>query len=291
MDGQAAVTNGETTGTSGERPGTNGAFPWAAWGLLAALTAASLAVNVSSILMEVPPDARNFEAWEPLLWEGSSGVVLLALAPLVWRALRHVPIRPPWGRALLTHLALTIPFSVAHVLAMLAIRLVVYELAGGRYGYLDEGLARILVYEWRKDVLSYALQLGLFWGFARLRSARPAAAAGEPMLSLRTGGGTVHLRPSSIRIVEAAGNYVEIEADGRRHLVRATLGGMEAQLGPQFIRIHRSKLLNRALILRERPQPSGDVLLDLRDGGAILASRRFRDRLPSAGLRTVTNLP
>ena len=97
MDGQVPVTNGETTGTSGGRPGTNGAFPWAAWGLLAALTAASLAVNVSSILMEVPPDARNFEAWEPLLWEGSSGVVLLALAPLVWRALQHVPIRPPLG--------------------------------------------------------------------------------------------------------------------------------------------------------------------------------------------------
>ena len=291
MSGQAPVTSGETAGTNGERAGTSGEMPLAAWLLLALLLSVNAAVNSTSILIEAPEGRRSFEAWEPVLWEGSSVSVILALAPLVWKALRRWPLRPPWWRTALVHLALTVPFSIAHVALMLAIRLLAYWIAGEGYDYFRRGVGTQLVYEWRKDVLGYALMLAIFWTFAKVRQLRAAPPPpGEPLLSFKASGGTVHLRPSSIRLVIAAGNYVEIEADGRLHLVRTTLAAMEELLGPEFIRIHRSRLINRNLIRGERPQPSGDVLLDLTDGTALLASRRYRDRLPSVGLLAVTKM-
>lgn len=292
MSGQAPVTSGDTAGTSGEWAGTSGdRFPWPAWFLLALLVCVNAVVNATSILIEVPEGRRSFGAWEPVLWEASSVPVILALAPLVWKALQRWPLRPPWWRTALVHLALTIPFSIAHVLLMLAIRLLVYSLAGEGYDYFRRGVGTQFFYEWRKDALGYALMLAIFWTFARVRQLRAAPPpSSEPLIGFKASGGTVHLRPSSIRLVVAAGNYVEIEADGQRHLVRMTLAAIADMLGPDFIRIHRSRLVNRNLIRGERPQPSGDVLLDLTDGTALIASRRYRDRLPSAGLQPVTKL-
>lgn len=283
--------SGEGPGTSGFGTGTSGGLPRPAWILLALLSLTFFLVNVTSILMEVPAEDRTFDTWEPVLWEGSSMVALLLLAPLVWRGLQRFPIAPPWGRALLVHLALTLPFSLLHVGLMLLLRMAAYATLGESYGFFDRGVGQVLLYEWRKDVLSYALQLGLFWSYARLNAPRLGPPGPlEPTLKFRVPGGTVHLRPSTIRLVEAAGNYVEIDADGRRHLVRSTLAAVEASLGPGFVRVHRSRLVNSALIVSERPRPSGDVTLELADGTRLVASRRYRDRLPSATGRPVPAL-
>jgi two-component system LytT family response regulator len=61
-----------------------------------------------------------------------------------------------------------------------------------------------------------------------------------------------------------------------------TLATAAGLLGPGFAKVHRSRLVNLSLVRAERPQPSGDVQLLLADGSRVMASRRFRDRLPSA---------
>jgi hypothetical protein len=238
-------------------------------------------VNVSSRLIEQPEADRTFEVWEPVLWEASSIIVLLALAPLVWRALQRWPLQPPWLRAASIHFGLTLPYSLVHVLLMVAIRHLVYALHGWPYQFAAKGWPITLFYEWRKDVLSYALFLGLFWIEARLRQ-RPEPAPASSPLAIRVDGAVLHLKPSDIRLVTAAGNYVEFHlADGAR-LSRMTLAEAARLLGPDFIQVHRSRLVNRSLVRAERPQPSGDVELELADGSRVMASRRFRDRLPSS---------
>jgi hypothetical protein len=255
-------------------------MPPAALLTLGLLMLLSLAVNVTSILMEQPEGERRFAAWEPLVWELSSGVMLLLLSPLVWRAMQRWPPAPPWWKAALVHLAATIPFSLLHVGAMGLLRLAAYAAAGQSYAMFDAGVLPTLVYEWRKDLLSYLLIAGLCWVFARARRIDVMPAA--PAIQIRVDGRTLHLLPTDIRLVEAAGNYVEFDAFGRRHLSRMTLASAEALLGPAFVRVHRSRLVNRSLIRAEHPQPSGDVVLELADGSRVTASRRFRDRLPSA---------
>lgn len=285
-----AGTSGEGPVTSGNPAVTSGGPSRAAWLALLLILILVTAVNSSSILMQMPSGKRDFEAWEPWVWEASSGIAILMMVPLAhWAFRRWPPLPPSWHKAG-AHLATTLIFSVGHVALLWGLRSVVYWLMDGVYAWGGDGLGYEFLFEWRKDVLVYALLLILFWIEQRLRQPAPVAPAPEPLLSFRTGGGTLHLRPSDIRIVEAAGNYVEVESGERRHLVRMTLAAAAEMLGPGFVQVHRSRLVNRELIRAEKPQPSGDVLLDLSDGTAVMASRRYRDRLPSAPqrLRSVT---
>lgn len=276
------MTSGEVRGASGAAPVTSGATPFRLWMLSAFPLGLVALINTTSVLMEDPPGERDFQAWEPALWEGSSAIVLFALVPLVWRWMRRWPVRPPWLRAGLVHLLLSLPFSLIHVAGMVAIRQLGYRLMGGSYDFFFQGVGVTLLYEWRKDLLSYGLLLLILSVIDRLLRKTPPAAPNEPMISIRTGSAVLHLRPSEIRLVEAAGNYVEFDTDGRRHLVRMTLAAAAEMLGPGFAQVHRSRLVNLSLVRAERPQPSGDVRLELADGSSVMASRRYRDRLPSA---------
>ena len=80
--------------------------------------------------------------------------------------------------------------------------------------------------------------------------------------------------------LEAEGNYVRIHAGKERHLIRATLSGLERQLDPaRFLRIHRSAMVNLDRVREVRPWFAGDCVVVLHDGRELRLSRRFRDRL------------
>jgi DNA-binding LytR/AlgR family response regulator len=94
---------------------------------------------------------------------------------------------------------------------------------------------------------------------------------------VRDGGAAVFLAPGDISHVEAAGNYVEFHTSGRTHLVRGTLASWEARLIARgFIRVHRSRLVNRTKIASLKPTPSGDMEITLSNGQMVLGSRRYR---------------
>lgn len=86
--------------------------------------------------------------------------------------------------------------------------------------------------------------------------------------------------------VEAAGNYIEFHTGQRSHLVRGTLAAWEARLAAKgFVRVHRSRLVNRTRISAIRPTPSGDVEITLDDSRSIAGSRRYRDALEGGTTR------
>lgn len=79
--------------------------------------------------------------------------------------------------------------------------------------------------------------------------------------------------------MEATDNYVTLHVDDQTHLVRATLREMEEQLDPeQFLRIHRSYIVNVERIREVHPRGSGDCLLVLADGTELLSSRTYSAR-------------
>jgi two-component system LytT family response regulator len=84
-----------------------------------------------------------------------------------------------------------------------------------------------------------------------------------------------------IQRISAAGNYVEILAAGRVHLVRDTLSRFIAQLDPrEFLRVHRSHVVRIAHIAALHPMFHGDYELVLRDGQRLALSRRYKKLLP-----------
>ncbi|MGQ0533862.1 MAG: LytR/AlgR family response regulator transcription factor, partial [Caulobacteraceae bacterium] len=234
------MTTGGVNGTSG--------WPrvqWGPWLLIAAVGLMIALVNATSELLEAQRDGDTLDPRAPLLWEFSSYVLIVALAPLIGAAVRRLPPRREnWPIALLAHFTLTFPFSAVHVAGMVAIRKAGYALAGSFYDFSHGALAREFFYEWRKDVLTYALLAATYFLFHRRAEAQTATPEGGARIEIRDGGAAVFLASGDVTHVEAAGNYVEFHALGRTHLVRGTLGSWEARLIARgFVRVHRSRLV------------------------------------------------
>jgi hypothetical protein len=88
--------------------------------------------------------------------------------------------------------------------------------------------------------------------------------------------------PHEIDWVEAAGDYVRVHAGRRAVLVRGTMSQYEAGLGAAFVRIHRSTIVNVGTVRELVARPNRELLVVLRDGTRLRASRSYADRLRSA---------
>lgn len=79
---------------------------------------------------------------------------------------------------------------------------------------------------------------------------------------------------------ESAGNYVRLHVGGERFLLRQTMNGLEEKLDPtQFVRIHRTTIVNLKRIRDTRPASHGDHIIVLHDGTQLQMSRAYRERL------------
>jgi two-component system, LytTR family, response regulator len=91
------------------------------------------------------------------------------------------------------------------------------------------------------------------------------------------------LAVDDIQRISAAGNYVEVQAREKTHLVRDTLTTFIAQLDPtEFLRVHRSHVVRMSFITEMRPLFHGDYELVLKDGQRLSLSRRYKALLPPA---------
>jgi hypothetical protein len=126
--------------------------------------------------------------------------------------------------------------------------------------------------------LPFALLLvgGYLVLLARRKPERVARAPTSTMVEVMTGTGRTRVAIDEIECLEADRNYVNVHTPQRSYLLRQTLSSLEKSLCPDvFQRVHRSIIVNRALI-RERRH--GGVLV-LHSGRTVKVSRAFADRL------------
>lgn len=98
-------------------------------------------------------------------------------------------------------------------------------------------------------------------------------------LVVKTSGRVFFLKVDEIDWIEAAGNYVKIHIGREAHMIRETMNGIENKLDPeQFMRIHRSTVVNIDKIKELHPMFSGDYAVILRNGAELSLSRNYRDR-------------
>ncbi|MEM6782141.1 MAG: LytTR family DNA-binding domain-containing protein [Bacteroidota bacterium] len=113
---------------------------------------------------------------------------------------------------------------------------------------------------------------------AAIEPATPEAAPDRIMV--KSGGQIVFVEVTAIDWVEAAGDYMVLHVEGRRHLIRETMAALERQLAPHgFVRIHRSTLVNLDRVAALRPSDHGDYRVRLRDDTTLRLSRRYWARL------------
>lgn len=88
------------------------------------------------------------------------------------------------------------------------------------------------------------------------------------------------LNVDEIDWVEAAHNYLVLHVGNKSHLLRETMDSLEARLDPdQFVRIHRSTMVNIERIQEMHPWVRGEHAVILRDGTRLTLSRSYYERL------------
>jgi len=99
-------------------------------------------------------------------------------------------------------------------------------------------------------------------------------------LVVRSSGRVYFVRIADIDWCEAAGNYVRLHIGQQTHLVRGTMSHLESQLDPaQFVRIHRSAIVNVERIQELRSSFNGEYLITLNDKTRLTLSRGYREGL------------
>ncbi len=99
-------------------------------------------------------------------------------------------------------------------------------------------------------------------------------------IALKSAGRVRFLGVTEIDWIEAAGVYVRLHAGGARHLLRETLGALEAKLDPErFTRIHRSTMVPLDRISELRVDRQGEYEVILKDGTHLKLSQSYRERL------------
>jgi len=102
----------------------------------------------------------------------------------------------------------------------------------------------------------------------------------ERRLVIKTAGRVVFVDTNEIAWVEAAGNYVEVNTSGGRYLLREGIGSLAKRLDAnQFVRIHRSIIVNVRKIKELQPCNRGEYVVVLRDGKQLSCSRGYRATL------------
>ncbi|MCY7387465.1 MAG: LytTR family transcriptional regulator [Burkholderiales bacterium] len=252
------------------------------------------AINSLVVWMDIGRVKLNFAAWEPVVWEWTSNLVLLALVPAVIAFHRRFPLELGTLRKNLRwHLLATIPYSLIHVVSMVTLRKMIYLLQADQYVFGN--WPRELAYEYLKDFRSYfwVMLIVVFYELLMLRLQGEASLLTEPdagppvepierpeRFLVRKLGKEFLLPAAEVEWLQAWGNYVNLRVRSRDYPLRSTMAAIEIRLDPaRFVRVHRSYIVNLDCIQEIEPLESGDARAKMRDGGFVPVSRRYRDAL------------
>lgn len=226
-----------------------------------------------------------------VLFDGSSILVLFTLFPvLLWLTRRRPLSLQEWKTVLPIYALASLVWSAMHIAGMVAIRKVLFPLFyEGHYSFSRAGGFWLeVLYEYRKDLLTFTLYLAVIYAFRHMAELRRelqtarAEASRSSRITLKSGGSTIFIDAHAVDWARAAGNYVEISAGGKMHLARITLTALDEQLqasGAEIVRTHRSWLVNKARLREVRPTGDGDQIAILQAGEEVPISRRYRDAL------------
>lgn len=263
-------------------------------GFWLAVTLVNTVGNSVTGLIDIRRSGLEHAAWEPVAWEWSSSLAWLLLVPAIVWFTRRFPLHwDTWRRQLPWHLLASVLVSLLHVLAMVAMRVVVYRLQGTSYDF-GPWLSN-LGYEYLKDARSfltmvaaielYRLVLRRMQGEARLLDPPDGGVAGDAFdrperFLVRKLGREFLVAARDIEWLQASGNYVNMHVRGRDYPLRSTMAGIEARLDPaRFARIHRSYMVNLDHVASIEPLDTGDARVHLVDGTRLPCSRRHRESL------------
>lgn len=115
---------------------------------------------------------------------------------------------------------------------------------------------------------------------AALREASGDGQRYPKRLAIRDGGETTCVDVNSIDWIDAAGDYMCVHAAGNTHVLRGTMKHLEDLLNPgDFVRVHRSAIVNRHRVKSLRPHRNGEYFLCLEGNAELKLSRKYKGNI------------
>ena len=108
-----------------------------------------------------------------------------------------------------------------------------------------------------------------------------ALATKEPTrLAIRDGGHTTWVNQEDIEWIDAAGDYMCVQAQGVTYIMRKTMKELETELDGSILqRIHRSTIVNVKQVKEMESHINGEYFLTLDSGHRVKLSRTYKDKL------------
>jgi two-component system LytT family response regulator len=99
-------------------------------------------------------------------------------------------------------------------------------------------------------------------------------------IMIKSNGRVSLVKISDIDWIEASGNYLRLHVGEKVHMIRETMSSMEQKLhSDQFMRIHRSTIVNIDRIKEMQPWFHGEYEVHLYNGKRLSMSRGYKDKL------------
>jgi len=99
-------------------------------------------------------------------------------------------------------------------------------------------------------------------------------------IAIKAKGRILFIDAADVIAVEAQGNHVLLLRPSGSHILRESISTIEKKLDPYgFVRIHRSVLVNSAMVEEIYPRPTGEWVLRLRGGREFTVTRTYKKNL------------
>lgn len=113
-----------------------------------------------------------------------------------------------------------------------------------------------------------------------LPATRTLEAGKSARIAIKAKGRILFLDAADVIAVEAKGNCVLLMHISSSHMLRESISTMEEKLNLHgFVRIHRSVLVNAALVEEIHPRSTGEYVLRVRGGREFTVTRTYKNNL------------
>lgn len=237
-------------------------------------------LTVYCLLYTVVVQSAPFDLVKSIVWVLREWGLWLVLTPLIFAALRAINIRASTAGEV----------GRLYVLAAAAVLVAALSYRVGIDVYGGADLAASLVYFFPKHATALVL-VGLAWHLARKLEQKGSNVIQSPgeetspdvfpeTLLVSKGPHEQLIRVDQIDVISAGGNYVDIRCRDEVYLLRASLKHLELSLpAHQFIRVHRSHLVNVGSLVQITKTAAGNGSAVLRGGYIVPMSKKYRAAL------------
>ena len=238
---------------------------------------------VTAVIVEDEPEARlNLRAWlEDVAWialagEAADGKSAVGLIDRVRPDLVFLDVQLPEMTGLRVLESVRHAPDVVFTTAYDQYALAAFEIGALDYLVKPFGRERFM-----KALARVQQRLGGGAAPSAPERARAAFAPGYlARLFARRGERIVPILARDIRRVAAQGDYAEVHTPAGAFLLHVSLKELAARLDPdRFVQVHRSHIVNLDAIDHLKPYDERRLVLVLKDGGEIVASRAASERL------------